>query len=154
MAAEQILRFKIQGASSLDYLVMAIRKDGNVRLLCNCQTARQGHSAGCSHRVELLSGELKSVLPGSDDLGKLAALLHGTELEKAYQRWVALEHARVIATSTARGAKESLYFAMDFDPDEKAAYEYKTVVQTVVGPMTMTTKSSVPLRGEDDDGKH
>ncbi len=78
------ITFKVKGSSEEPYEVIFIYENEKLNALCNCQAGN--HGLYCKHRIEILSGESKSVVSGNEkDIQTVGAWLSGTELETVLQ---------------------------------------------------------------------
>lgn len=93
-----MLHFQMEGSQGDGYDVEADRIGDAVRITCTCEAGQRG--IHCHHRLELLRGDVTSLVSNNaDDVTKLAVLIEGTKLAAALVTLTAAEAAQAAAKS-------------------------------------------------------
>jgi hypothetical protein len=101
------LAFIVEGSKGDKYEIIADRVDGRVIVSCTCKGARNGNH--CRHRVNLLEGIVDDLLSDNDtEVALLPAMLLGTPLASAMDRYREADHAAEAAKRNLEGAKHAL----------------------------------------------
>jgi acylphosphatase len=105
------LEFIVKGSKGDEYVVTFEREDKNVRAFCTCQAGQNG--LYCKHRFALMDGDVTAVLSANvDEVGKIKALLDGSDVEAAYARVLEAERNYKDVTQELQDAKKALARAM------------------------------------------
>ncbi|MFK8067503.1 MAG: hypothetical protein AB8D52_04590 [Gammaproteobacteria bacterium] len=82
--------FKVKGSSGKPYEVMFVKRSENLADYCDCQAGL--HGLYCKHRIEILAGESKNIVSGSNEDHELVlSWFKGTELESVLKEITEVE---------------------------------------------------------------
>lgn len=105
------LQFIVEGSRGDEYLVTFEREGRNLNAFCTCQAGQNG--LYCKHRFALMDGDMTTLLSdNASDVGKMKAILAGTDVEAAYKRVLEAERVHKAATRELSDAKKALARAM------------------------------------------
>ena len=98
---------RILGSTGTTYIATFTRTDDALHTTCTCQAGMK--RTHCKHRLQLLSGDLSSVVDATDGLTeKLSELLQGTQVQFAIEALQAAELEAQAAESRVKQAKKLL----------------------------------------------
>lgn len=104
------LVYFVDGSRGDEYVVTITRVGALVNALCTCAAGQNG--SFCRHRVGILTGDMAGAIPHDDNKDDLAALLQGSALADALQRYREAEAAVEVAQAEFARVKKALSRAM------------------------------------------
>jgi uncharacterized Zn finger protein len=104
--------FEVESSSSgNEYTVTFQIEGGQANAYCTCQAGQNG--SFCKHRVAIMCGDVDDLASENDgDVSRLKALLQGTDLQAAFERYVAAEIVFAESKKEFDAAKKELTRAM------------------------------------------
>lgn len=109
----QALSFEATSASTGEIYTITVERRGN-NLTCACTCPAGSKGTHCKHRIGVLAGDRAAVSGGDvDRLGEVAAMLAGTDVERALEALIAAEARKSDADRELKAAKKALARTMD-----------------------------------------
>lgn len=105
------LDFEVTGSRGDPYQITFEKISNTLRAFCSCKAGQNGQF--CKHRESLMSGDVSNLISdNSDDVCRLHALMAETDINTAFNEFVAAKRQTEIADEAYRNARKALARAM------------------------------------------